>query len=49
MKILDNVSPFAFNLIMHGYTDILKIEDKIDFLHRMHQNVLAKIALKNKK
>ena len=49
-EIFTNVpSPFAFNLIMHGYTDILKIEEKIDFLHRMHQNVLAKIALKNKK
>ena len=36
-------------LIMNGYTDILKIEDKIEFLRRMHQNVLAKISLKNKK
>lgn len=49
-EIFTNVpSPFAFNLIMQGYTDILKIEDKIEFLRRMHQNVLAKIALKHKK
>ena len=42
----DMPSPFAFNLIVQGYTDILKIEDKIEFLRRMHQNVLAKISLK---
>ena len=49
-EIFTNVpSPFAFNLIMQGYTDILKIEDKIEFLRRMHQNVLAKISLKHKK
>ncbi|MBW2985424.1 ATP-dependent helicase [Candidatus Woesearchaeota archaeon] len=49
-EIFTNVpSPFAFNLIMQGYTDILKIEERIEFLRRMHQNVLAKIALKHKK
>ena len=42
----DMPSPFAFNLIVQGYTDILKVEDKIEFLKRMHQNVLAKINLK---
>lgn len=39
-------SPFAFNLILQGYTDILKMEDKIEFLKRMHQNVLAKLSIK---
>ena len=39
-------SPFAFNLIVQGYTDLMKIEDKIEFLRRMHNNVLAKISLK---
>jgi len=39
-------SPFAFNLILQGYSDILKMEDKQDFLKRMHQMVKAKIALK---
>ena len=39
-------SPFAFNLVIQGYTDILKMEDKIEFLKRMHNNVLAKISLK---
>lgn len=36
-------SPFAFNLITQGFMDILKIEDKIEFLRRMHQSVLARI------
>lgn len=38
-------SPFAFNLIMQGYADILRMEDRIEFLKRMHQQVLAKISL----
>lgn len=38
-------SPFAFNIALQGYMDVLKIEDKIEFLRRMHQLVLAKIAL----
>jgi len=40
-------SPFAFNLIAQGISDILKIEDRIEFLRRMHKNVLAKIGMKN--
>ncbi len=38
-------TPFAFNISMQGYLDILKIEDKHEFLQRMHQMVLAKISL----
>lgn len=41
-------SPFAFNLVLQGYTDMLKMDDKIEFLRRMHEMVLAKISLKNK-
>jgi ATP-dependent Lhr-like helicase len=37
-------SPFAFNLALQGYMDILKIEDKHEFLRRMHEMVLAKIG-----
>ena len=37
-------SPFAFNLVTQGYTDILRMEDKIEFIKRMHQMVLAKIG-----
>lgn len=38
-------SPFAFNIALQGHFDILKIEDKHEFLQRMHQYVLAKIGL----
>ncbi len=40
-------SPFAFNLALQGYMDILKIEDKHEFLRRMHEMVLAKIGGKS--
>jgi len=36
-------SPFAFNIISQSYTDVLKVEDKIEFLRRMHKKVLQKI------
>ncbi len=39
-------SPFAFNLILQGYSDILKIEDRHEFLQRMHKMVLAKMGTK---
>ena len=39
-------SPFAFNLVAQGVSDILKIEERIEFLRRMHKNVLAKIGMK---
>ncbi len=42
-------TPFAFNLVLQGYSDILKMEDKADFLRRMHRNVLVKISLKKGK
>ncbi|MCF7866608.1 ATP-dependent helicase [Candidatus Woesearchaeota archaeon] len=42
-------SPFAFNLISMGYSDIMKMEDKQEFLKRMHSMVLAKISLKEGK
>lgn len=41
----DVPSPFAFNLILQGYSDILKMEDRQRFLMRMHEMVLGKIAL----
>jgi ATP-dependent helicase Lhr and Lhr-like helicase len=39
-------SPFSFNLVMQGHLDLMKIEDKMDFLKNMHQLVLAKISMK---
>lgn len=39
VKIIDVVlpTPFSLNLIMQGYSDLIKIEDKQKFLKRMHQ------------
>ncbi len=45
----DIPSPFAFGLIAGGYSDVIKIEDKQEFLKRMHEMVLARIALKEGK
>jgi len=42
-------SPFAFNLVLDRYTDILRIEDRAEFLKRMHKMVLAKISLRKEK
>jgi ATP-dependent helicase Lhr and Lhr-like helicase len=42
-------TPFAFNLISMGYSDIMKMEDKQQFLRNMHTLVLAKISLKNRR
>ncbi len=39
-------SPFAFNLITQGFVDVMRIEDKMEFIRRLHQMVKAKIALK---
>ena len=39
----------AFSLILSGYGDIIRIEDKQEFLKRMHEQVKAKISLKEGK
>ncbi len=39
-------SPFAFNIVSQGYSDILRIEDKMEFLKRMHEMILVKIGKK---
>ncbi len=36
-------SPFAFNIVLKGYTDILKIEERKEFLKRMHELLLKEI------
>ena len=38
-------SPFAFNLILQGFTDVMKIEDKVEFIRRMHEQIMAKIKI----
>jgi len=41
-------SPFALSLILQGYADLLKIEDKIAFLKRMHEEHLKSIGEKER-
>jgi hypothetical protein len=36
-------SPFAFNIILQSYTDILKVEERRAFLQRMHEMILKEI------
>jgi ATP-dependent Lhr-like helicase len=36
-------SPFSFNLIMQGYSDLLKMEDKMEFMKRMHKEIMKEI------
>ncbi|MBD3252376.1 ATP-dependent helicase [Candidatus Pacearchaeota archaeon] len=36
-------SPFALNLVLQGYSDLLKVEDRIEFLKRMHAAVIKEI------
>ena len=42
-------SPFSFNIVLQGHMDILKMEDKTEFLKKMHELVLAKISLEEGK
>ena len=35
-------SPFALNLIIQGHSDLIRLEDKQDFLRRMHKLHLEK-------
>ena len=37
-------SPFAMNLVLQGYSDLLKIEDKIEFMKRMHKEIIKEIG-----
>ena len=40
-------SPFAFKIVLESHTDVMKIEDRIEFLKRMHQRIMEKIKEKN--
>jgi ATP-dependent Lhr-like helicase len=42
-KQTDLPSPFALNLIMQGRYDLIKIEDKIQFLKRIHKKIQDKV------
>jgi len=40
-------SPFSLNLLLQGHLDLMKIEDKQDFLQRMHKVYLQEIERKH--
>ncbi|MEK6820184.1 MAG: ATP-dependent helicase, partial [Nanoarchaeota archaeon] len=37
-------SPFSLNLILQGYSDLIKMEDRLEFLKRMHKAIEEKIG-----
>lgn len=39
----DIPSPFALNLVARGFMDVIKLEDRLEFIRRMHEAVLHKI------
>ncbi|MGZ7208910.1 MAG: ATP-dependent helicase [Methanobacterium sp.] len=40
-------SPFAFNLVAQCYLDVLKYEERIEFIRRMHQAIVKEISGKS--
>ena len=36
-------SPFAFNLVAQSYLDVLKYEERVEFIRRMHQAIIREI------
>ncbi|RMF05322.1 ATP-dependent helicase [Candidatus Woesearchaeota archaeon] len=45
----DLPSPFSFNIVLQGHSDVLRMEDRMSFLRNMHNMIKAKIALKEAK
>ncbi|MFH1307227.1 MAG: ATP-dependent helicase [archaeon] len=39
-------SPFSLNIVMEGYSDLIRMEDRIEFLKRMHKAINEKIDKK---
>jgi len=37
-------SPFAFSIVLEAHTDVMRMEDRMEFLKRMHQKVLERIG-----
>jgi len=42
-------SPFSFELALQGYLDVMRVEDRMEFLKRMHEQVMASIGAKKGK
>jgi Lhr-like helicase len=41
-------SPFSLNLLLQGHLDLMKIEDKQEFLQRMHKVYISEIEKRKK-
>jgi len=39
-------SPFSLNLVLQGYSDLLRIEDKMEFMKRIHKEIIKEIEMK---
>ncbi|MFH0861156.1 MAG: ATP-dependent helicase [Candidatus Altiarchaeota archaeon] len=39
----DVPTPFAFNLVARGYMDVLRLEERTEFIKRMHEAILERI------
>lgn len=37
---LESFSPFSFNLIAQGHYDVIRLEDRLSFIKRMHEKVM---------
>lgn len=42
---LATFSPFAFNLVAQGHTDVVRMEDRLTFIKRMHEKVMAHVEI----
>ena len=43
-KETDLPSPFSLGLILQSYSDLVKMEDKIEFLKRMYREIMERIG-----
>ena len=41
-------SPFAWNITIQGYTDLMKMEDRLEFIKRMHAEIMLRIGKEEK-
>lgn len=44
--VTENPSPFALNIYAQGRSDLIRIENRIEFIRRMHKKILEKISEK---
>lgn len=41
---LSTFSPFSFNLVAQGHYDLVKLEDRLSFIKRMHEKVMQNVV-----